>query len=211
MDNKPYICTNSEKIKSECISCKNDYEAIINDLLSVFPEDALGLAAPQILLFKRVFIARIKGNLYAFVNPSIVRKSPDTNPSTESCLSIPNLSRTVSRHKWIDVTSDKAFLIENDELINHGPVMKLHNQDSFVFQHEFDHLNGVLITDLPEVMTQEEKFRQKIIDKQRRKAKKKHLKKLKPRPANKSTSNKSSSKSIEIDERRKAQQSGLFD
>ena len=220
MDNKPYICTDTSQIKKSCDACDGrECDNIITDLLSVFPKDALGLAAPQILIFKRVFLARINNSLLAFINPTIQRSSPDLNSSTESCLSIPNVIRTVNRHKWIDVRADSILHITNIEDVNDNNLkhnitevtdldMRLSGMDAFIFQHELDHLNGVLITDLEEVLTNSEKAHRRQVEKLQKKALKKSKKNL--RQSYPKTTPTATPQQIKAEAIKEAKANGLF-
>jgi len=139
--------------KSEAVSvADNEQKDIIYALSAAFNEGALGLAAPQVGIFKRVFLAslciRREPELFAFVNPDIKNKSKKMSTSVESCLSIPNVTKTILRHYSVDLHFEEAFCIDDR---NHWESIKdpLHLTaiDSFVVQHENDHLDGILITD----------------------------------------------------------------
>lgn len=91
-----------------------------------------GLAAPQVGINKRFFIDRYG----VYINPEIV--SFDTlTESTEGCLSIPGVIKTISRYANIEM---KYY----DTKMN---LQRIHvsNFRAFVFQHEIDHLSGILI------------------------------------------------------------------
>ena len=130
---------------------------VLKSLLDALPEDALGLSAPQIGIFKRVFLARFSFGLCAFVNPFIKSSNSNAFGSTEGCLSLPGITRTVSRNEEILVGA-KAFYSDNGFpniegfpfSLNPMKTMTLSGLDSAVFQHELDHLEGTLIIDLPQ-------------------------------------------------------------
>ena len=77
--------------------------------------------------------------LYTIVNPEIVRPSKETVVGTEGCLSIPGLVGDVERSESVTV---KGFS-------RRGQPMKIKANGwlARIFQHEIDHLNGVLFTD----------------------------------------------------------------
>lgn len=77
--------------------------------------------------------------LYAVVNPEIVRRSTETVPGSEGCLSIPGFYGEVERPEWVTVRG----------LNRRGDPFKLkaHGWLARIFQHEIDHLDGVLFID----------------------------------------------------------------
>lgn len=94
-----------------------------------------GLAAPQIGKRWRAFI--FNGNFC--VNPIIVKMGGSTSVEEEGCLSLPGIFVIVERPIWIKV--------RYNSLMEKNIQMKLSGFEARVFQHEFDHLNGVLILD----------------------------------------------------------------
>lgn len=122
----------------------DDAADIINQLKDNIPQHALGLAAPQLGILKRMFMANLSKGQMVFINPIFTWLSPDHNRSTEGCLSIPNTSNTIQRHaavriRGVVVTSNSS---QEQELFLKG-------MDAFIVQHEMDHLDGKLITDYP--------------------------------------------------------------
>ena len=78
--------------------------------------------------------------LFVIINPEIVKASEEKVNGIEGCLSIPGLVGEVERHEAIQVKA----------LNRYGKPVKL-KVDGWmarIFQHEIDHLNGVLFTDL---------------------------------------------------------------
>jgi peptide deformylase len=77
--------------------------------------------------------------LYAFVNPEIVKTSRETEEGQEGCLSIPGYVGDVDRHTWIVVRGQDAS----------GKAQRIRAYDYLarIFQHEIDHLEGVLFID----------------------------------------------------------------
>src|SRR5258708_277246 len=99
----------------------------------------IGLAGPQIGVQLRVIVVEIEEALYTLVNPEITWTSPDRDILEEGCLSIPGYRGNVERHTRIRVRAKdakgKTILIDADDLL------------ARVFQHEIDHLNGILFTE----------------------------------------------------------------
>jgi len=98
---------------------------------------------------------------YAFVNPEITWKSPDKRPSKESCLSLPGISRCVERHSRVHLSCYKRIDMKTGDLLFNPEPMKLKDLDSFIVQHENDHLNGILIVNLPQTLSLEAKQRKR--------------------------------------------------
>jgi len=112
----------------------------------------IGLAAPQINISKRMFVIHFNDmdgmhHEFAFVNPEIVVSSEEQTylPFGEGCLSVDReVSGIVLRHKELDV---KTVLYDTKEDTIRHVRMKLRGYVAIVFQHELDHLNGVLFFD----------------------------------------------------------------
>ena len=111
---------------------------------------AVGLAAPQINVPKRMFVmsaydeAGVNLSEYAVVNPKILSSSEELTylPGGEGCLSVDEAKNgLVPRAKRIKVRFEKVNL-ETGETSE--TLVKLTGFVSIVFQHEFDHLNGIL-------------------------------------------------------------------
>ncbi|WP_270171991.1 peptide deformylase [Paenibacillus sp. SYP-B4298] len=110
---------------------------------TMYDAEGVGLAAPQIGILKRVIVVDVgdEHGLIEMVNPEIIARSGE-QLGPEGCLSIPNLNGDVLRAKDITVKGQdrdgKEFTIEASDYLARA------------FQHEVDHLNGVLFTDLAE-------------------------------------------------------------
>ncbi|EFM12952.1 MULTISPECIES: peptide deformylase [Paenibacillus] len=118
---------------------------LLNDMAdTMYDAEGVGLAAPQIGISKRVIVVDIgeeESGLIEVVNPVIVL-SEGEQFGPEGCLSIPNLNGDVSR-------ADRVKVAGQDR--NGNPIEV--DASGFLaraFQHEIDHLNGILFTDLAE-------------------------------------------------------------
>lgn len=112
---------------------------LLDDMVETMHDfDGIGLAGPQVGILKRVFVADVgDGNVYKIINPEIIEES-GKDIDIEGCLSIPNFNCTVERAekikmKYIDIEGNEK-IIEADGLL------------AKCFQHERDHLDGILIT-----------------------------------------------------------------
>jgi len=114
-------------------------------LASLSPLSGVGLAAPQLGVGRRLFVADVNGEHRAFINPRIESYSADNlyYGSAEGCLSIPGVSSTVGRPASISVEFDTP---EGSHVIGYA----LENFDAKVWLHEYDHLDGILMTDREE-------------------------------------------------------------
>lgn len=110
--------------------------------------EGVGLASNQIGQNERFFVAKDKDEFLAVFNPEITFRSKATKIYMEGCLSIPNYYGEVKRHLSIKVT----YLDETDNKIN----KTLKGVLAWIFQHEVDHLNGLLFPD--HVLSQKGKF-----------------------------------------------------
>ena len=139
-------------IKSESIEYINSrsltHKQIIEHLQNKLPHKmvefckqnkGVGLAAPQIGLFQNFFIARINEIWSVFFNPVIVHYSDNKIMLEEGCLSYAGLFVTTERSKDIVVQ-----FAQNNSIAT----KKYSDIDAVIFQHEFDHLNGVTINTL---------------------------------------------------------------
>lgn len=98
----------------------------------------VGLAAPQVGISKRVIVVNVGDQLYAIANPEIVEHS-GIQDGPEGCLSCPGMAGQVRRAQRIrlegfDRNGDRISIDAEGYLAR-------------AFQHEIDHLNGVLFID----------------------------------------------------------------
>ena len=129
-------------------------QTLIDDMIETMREaPGVGLAAPQVNVSERLIVVEYAEEedeegegqpekpkkLFAVINPEIVKSSAETIMGVEGCLSIPNLVGEVERHAAVQVKG----------LNRHGKPMKI-KVDGWlarIFQHEIDHLNGILFPD----------------------------------------------------------------
>lgn len=98
----------------------------------------VGLAAPQIGVSKRVIVVDVGEGPIEVVNPVIV-ESEGLDEDTEGCLSVPGIAGEVPRYTVVTVTG----------LDRQGQEVRQRAEGFLarVFQHEIDHLEGILFTD----------------------------------------------------------------
>lgn len=130
---------------------------LIDDMIETMRDaPGVGLAAPQVAVSKRIIVVEyaeeeeqetpegqeakpVKKKLYAVINPEITRRSDDMLEGVEGCLSIPGWAGRVVRHERVEVKG----------LNRAGGKFKLQASGwlARIFQHEIDHLDGVLFID----------------------------------------------------------------
>lgn len=124
---------------------------LLDDMAAtMYDASGVGLAAPQIGILKRVIVldpADGETGLIEMINPEIIEKSGRAL-GPEGCLSIPGLQGEVNRYQKIKV---KGLDRDGQEV-----VMEAEDFVARIFQHEIDHLNGVLFTDLAETIYERE-------------------------------------------------------
>ncbi len=130
---------------------KEDILKLIERLkVTLDAEQGVGIAAPQVGIARNLFLfARTDKPdwpVEVAINPHIVNHPKETICfERDGCLSIPDTSGNSTRYPWIEVeyTNQHGKLVR-ERLEGHS------RSDSFVaviFQHEYDHLQGVLFTD----------------------------------------------------------------
>ncbi len=129
-----------EGCKCEPVENPEDVKELIHDMIRFMSKNnGIGLAAPQVGIYKRFFIMKDFRNpgTKIVINPQIVWKSIKKGTFEEGCLSYPGKKFRVQRHKQI-----KAVWV--DEAGTHNS-LKMSGREAQVFQHEFDHLDGIVI------------------------------------------------------------------
>jgi peptide deformylase len=132
-----------------------ELQTLIDDMVETMRvAPGVGLAAPQVNVPLRVMLVEfaeseedeedeeVTPELYICVNPKITPTSAEEEIGTEGCLSIPGIVGDVSRPVAVTIKCQNR----------HGQPMKIKASGwlARIFQHEVDHLNGVLFVDLAE-------------------------------------------------------------
>jgi peptide deformylase len=114
--------------------------ADLSDTLQIQTDPpGLGLSAPQIGISKRVFVAIVRNKTKAFVNPRILKLSPNQIALLEGCFSVPELYGHVTRPAEIDL---EAYDKQGKKVKGYFKGLAAR-----IIQHEIDHLNGILFVD----------------------------------------------------------------
>ena len=115
---------------------------LIDDMIDTIKKrevNAAGLAAPQIGVSKRVIIVNFEDKIQTYINPEIEILDNEEIDGEEGCLSLYSIPYNVKRAKKVRVKAEdlkgNKIELEADGLL------------ARIFQHEIDHLNGILIID----------------------------------------------------------------
>jgi peptide deformylase len=140
--------------RSKTIELKNDtndLKLLIERLkVTLTVEEGVGIAAPQVGILRNLFIiVRVDKPgmpVEVVINPTIVSHSEGTVCfERDGCLSIPEISGNSVRYSWVEV----EYFNENGEKIRERLTghSRKDNFAAVIFQHEYDHLRGILFID----------------------------------------------------------------
>ena len=135
-------------------------QTLIDDMIETMRDaPGVGLAAPQVNISEQLIVVEYSEEdedddedaeekpekpkkLYVMINPEITKTSEEKVLGVEGCLSIPGIQGEVERFEAIQVKGLNRY--------GKPQKLKVHGWMARIFQHEIDHLNGVLFTDLAE-------------------------------------------------------------
>ena len=139
----PRLRQKAKKVKAFGPELQN----LAEDMLETMHDaEGVGLAGPQIGVMLRVFVAQLppseedpEPEPFVLVNPEFTALSEEIEEGQEGCLSIPGWAGLVDRHASVAV---KAKDVK-------GRTVKLKGEGFLarIFQHEYDHLDGILYID----------------------------------------------------------------
>ena len=139
-------------------------QLLVEDMIETMRQaPGVGLAAPQVGESTRLIVVEfgdednedVPPKLYVMLNPEITRASQETLIGTEGCLSIPGIQGDVERLEAVTVKG----------LNRHGQPMTVKAKGwlARIFQHEIDHLDGVLFVDRAEKVWQAAEHQGQVI------------------------------------------------
>jgi peptide deformylase len=132
----PVLKSRATRVKDFDESLKH----LAEDMLRIMRErEGVGLAANQIGRLKRIFVAAYDEEEYVIVNPEIETRSEATEKDIEGCLSIPETR--------VEVERPTAVTVLGQDLSGAPVRLEVEGLLARIFQHEIDHLDGVLILD----------------------------------------------------------------
>ncbi|MBW4564677.1 MAG: peptide deformylase [Mojavia pulchra JT2-VF2] len=145
-------------------------QKLIDDLIATVAQaNGVGIAAPQIAESYRLFIVASRPNPRypnapqmeptAMINPKIIAHSTEVVKGWEGCLSVPGIRGLVPRYQAIAVEyTDRNGKMQQQELTDFI---------ARIFQHEYDHLDGIVFVDRLEStydMITEQEYQQRILN-----------------------------------------------
>ncbi|MFH1462284.1 MAG: peptide deformylase [bacterium] len=137
---KKYPNSVLRKKSKEVKEITSETKKLVEDMMQVMEkEKGVGLAAPQVGVSERIIVVRAEEGPKVFINPQIIKKSKEKEIGEEGCLSFPHIFLKIKRAKEIEVAA----------LNLQGEKIRVEVRDFLarVFQHEIDHLNGILLID----------------------------------------------------------------
>lgn len=150
-DKNDSVILRSKSIDVEHVKNNKELQLLILRLKATMEkESGVGIAAPQVGILRNVFLfTRIDKQdfpVQVAINPRIKAYSKNTVCfERDGCLSIPDVSGNSERYEWIEV----IYQNENGDYIREylSGTSRFEDFTGVIFQHEFDHLNGILFTD----------------------------------------------------------------
>lgn len=145
-------------------------QKLIDDLIAtVAKANGVGIAAPQVAQSCRLFIVASRPNPRypnapemeptAMINPRIVDHSTEIVKGWEGCLSVPGIRGLVPRYQTIEVEyTDRQGKLQKQELTDFV---------ARIFQHEYDHLDGIVFVDRLENtldMITEQEYQNRVVN-----------------------------------------------
>ena len=137
-----------------------DLQTLIDDMIETMRDaPGVGLAAPQVNISEQLIVVEYSEDddeeeeaedaeekpekpkkLFVMINPEIVKTSEEKVLGVEGCLSIPGIQGEVERYEAIQVKGLNRF--------GRPQKLKVDGWMARIFQHEIDHLNGILFTEI---------------------------------------------------------------
>jgi len=134
--NAPILRKKAKKVEKVDKKVKS---LVLNMVQTMKNGQGIGLAAPQVGISERIIVVMSdfrSGQSLGLINPKIVKKSEEKEIGEEGCLSFPGIFLKIKRAKEVEV---KGLDIEGKEI-----KIKTKGLLARVFQHEIDHLDGIL-------------------------------------------------------------------
>ena len=169
----PIIKLGNPILRQKAVGVDNIQDEKIQNLIdelivSVDQANGVGIAAPQIAASYRLFIVASRPNARypyapempptAMINPQIVAHSSEMVKGWEGCLSVPGIRGLVPRYQTIEVEyTDRNGNLQKQELTDFI---------ARIFQHEYDHLEGLVFLDRVENkddLISEEEYQKSVI------------------------------------------------
>ena len=133
-----------EKSESVKLPLSQEDKVVLDEMYSWLKENtdkAIGLAAVQIGILKRMCVIKVPGFNYKLVNPRIIKHSKEFTFIPEGCLSVPEeIDTPVQRYANVVVSAYDAITNKNVIINAYGLLARC-------LQHEIDHMEGIEFTE----------------------------------------------------------------
>ena len=136
------------------VDFNKDLQQLIEDMIETMrDEPGVGLAAPQVNISQRLIVVEYpeddsipdaKAKVFVLANPELSQVSDDKEKGIEGCLSVPNLFGEVERSQSVTVCGQNRR--------GQDVVIQANGWLARIFQHEIDHLDGILFVDRADVL-----------------------------------------------------------
>lgn len=148
----PIMALGQPVLKRVAAPIEQDYEGLsqlIDDMWeTMYNAKGIGLAAPQIGRAIRLFMVdtaqmdeeESEGIKKVFINAEVIKLEGEPWTYEEGCLSIPKLNGEVERPEYVTIRYLDENFVEHTETFD--------DMNSRVIQHEYDHIEGILFTEL---------------------------------------------------------------
>lgn len=128
-------------------------ERLSEEMFRVMREnEGAGLAANQIGRLKRIFVASFEDEDYVVVNPEIEAPSETAEKEVEGCLSIPGIG--------VEVERPTGVTLLGQDVLGEPVRIEAEGRLARIFQHEIDHLDGILMLDRTDRESRKEAMRE---------------------------------------------------
>jgi len=152
------VCYPDERLRKKCRPVKHVDEQVVRlveDMAeTMYAGPGVGLAAPQIGVNRRVIVVHAyqeegdpRSRLLAVINPEIVVASPEVEVADEGCLCLPGVRA--------DVVRAVRAVVQGLNVAGQPVRYEVTEFEARVFQHEVDHLDGVLFIDHLDSLTRD--------------------------------------------------------
>lgn len=127
---------------------KNTLKEMVKLTKTFKDPEGVGLASTQVGLEESFFVAKDTKKFMSVVNPKVLSVGKRTKQYFEGCLSVPNM--------WGEVKRATSIKVTYQDTSGKVVTVPLKGVLAWIFQHEIDHLNGILFSD--RVLEQKGKF-----------------------------------------------------
>lgn len=144
----PRLKIQTKPVKKIDQSLKNTLNEMVKLTKTFKDPEGVGLASTQVGLDRSFFVAKKGEGFISVINPKIISAGKRTKKYFEGCLSVPNM--------WGEVRRATNIRVSYQNTEGKTIIAPLKGIPAWIFQHEIDHLNGILFSN--RVLEQKGKF-----------------------------------------------------